>query len=982
MPDPGENAMFKSSTRIKLILLAALVLLGAAFYALSRHLTAPSAEVSAEDPVFREAAPVRINEIMASNDVFTADDGGLYDWVELHNISDTTVDLSGWGLSDRADQIKYLFPAGTSVPAGGYTLVYCAKVLGNSELAFFGISAQGGDAVSLYAPDGVLEQSVEVPAMGKGQSYCLFDGGWALSLSPTPGGENIANDPLSPFDPLLEHSRVVISELMSSNKITIRDADGDYSDWIELCNDGDEACDLTGWFLSDKADELRRWTVPSLVLEPGERRVVFCSGKDRTDGELHTNFSLQREGGGVYLTSPLGVRADSLVYDAMESEQAARPTAEGVEYTYAATPGYENTAEGLEAFIAATDNHGELVINEAVAYNTGLIKDTRGRVFDYVELKNLSSHSISLSGYTLTNDPERPDRCVLPNVKIKPNAYYIVFCSSDVGKKDGSHTYAPFGISTAGEYLYLYKNGELCDSVYVHDLNYGGSIGRMTKGSGFYYFEKQTPSKVNGSAGYRLRTGKVTASLEQGIYNDVEDALIVTLEGEGTIHYTLNGAEPTRTSPVYKEPLRLSKTTVVKAFAVQDGRAAGDVSYYSYIINENHSLPVLSLVCNPKTFRSVSGASLRTAEIDAELSLFSENGIEFSRGCGLRQHGNSSRFVHQKKMFVAEFYERFGGDLICDVFGNGYESQYSSLMLRGETLSYMYILRDSVAALVANRVSDNVLALDNRYCVMYINGAYYGLYPLREDYSKQYVATHTGSTAESCIVVRPPVRSTAPGGLFSLIEKTIKLNMSVAENYEWACEHWDMENIADWILLEGYFNNTDVGGNVRYVTGDNTGGRWMLAYYDFDIALTTKNPGFGDTVYGGNQINSLVQSLLASPQFKKLIAERCVVLLENGLADNIALQVIDECVAEIESELPREIKRWKPSTTWETGLRSTRNFFSDARIPAFIDAVSKLIKLSAEEKQAYFGRFLDPGRAETVEAADGAETTPPEELTE
>ena len=946
--------------RILWVLLAAAVVAGTVYF--DAHRPDPGSqeeEVPEVTPEPRAASVVRINEISASNPNHPADDGEFYDWVELYNESGQAADLSGWGLSDRNDQIKYRFPQGTVLPAKGYKVVWCAKSLDRKDLAYFGISVNGGDSVSLFAPDGYVEETVKVPATGKGLSYGRFDNEkWAVTLSPTPGEANLFTDPADPYDPLLERCHIRISELMTANRITLCDADGDYSDWLELVNEGEEPCDLGGWYLSDNVDKPFKWAVPPLTIGAGERAVIFCSGKDRREGELHTSFALSRDGGAVFLSTPMGVRADSIEYAAMEKDQVYRRTAAGEEYSYEATPLYPNTDEGLEAFIAATDVHGDVVINEVVPYNSGLLKDSRGAVYDWIELRNTTGHSINLEGYTLSNDPEIPDMCKLPKYVLKPGAYYIVFCSDSIERKDGVHGYASFNISTQGEYIYLYdKEGNLSDSVYVHDTIYGGSVGRDRKGTGFYLFDKPTPSKINGT-GHRRKAQPVTCSTSQGIYNDV-DSVTVELQGTGSIYYTTNGSEPTKgNGKLYTEPLVFKKTAVIRARAYTDNAAGSDVASFSFIINEHHTLPVISLVCNPKTFRTMINASSRAFQTEGELTLFSDKGIEFSSGCSLRLHGNSSRFAHKKKMFVAEFNNRFGGNLIYDVFEDGKITEFSSLMLRGETVGYMYILRDSVAALVANKVTDTQLALNNRYAVMYVNGQYYGLYPIREDYSKQYIASHTGSTVDSCIAIRPPVRVSHPSGLYQIIDKTCRSNMAEDKNYDWACKHWDMENIADWMLLEGYFNNTDVGGNVRYIYGDNTDGKWRLAFYDFDIALTNGTPSFSETVYGGNQINQLIQSFLRSPRFRKLVAERCVLMLDRGLADNIALQVINECAEQVAPEVARDTKRWNPSTDWTSGLRSTRKFFSDDRIPAFINAVSRLLKLSAEEKAEYFGKYL------------------------
>ncbi|MCA9216499.1 MAG: lamin tail domain-containing protein [Planctomycetales bacterium] len=102
---------------------------------------------------------------------------------------------------------------------------------------------------------------------------------------------------------------VVISEILASNDNGIRDEDYNRPDWIELLNANDQAVDLDGWFLTDDPDDLDKWQFPSVQLLPQQRAVVFASGKNRApvDGELHTNFRLNIEGGFVALVQPDGM---------------------------------------------------------------------------------------------------------------------------------------------------------------------------------------------------------------------------------------------------------------------------------------------------------------------------------------------------------------------------------------------------------------------------------------------------------------------------------------------------------------------------------------------------------------------------------------------------------------------------------------------------------------------------------------------------
>ncbi len=99
----------------------------------------------------------------------------------------------------------------------------------------------------------------------------------------------------------------VISEFMASNETTLADEDGDFSDWIEIYNPGDEAVDLGGYFLTDNAEVLNRWVFPMTTLEAGEWLVVFASGKDRDVGEFHTDFKLAAGGESLALVAPDGV---------------------------------------------------------------------------------------------------------------------------------------------------------------------------------------------------------------------------------------------------------------------------------------------------------------------------------------------------------------------------------------------------------------------------------------------------------------------------------------------------------------------------------------------------------------------------------------------------------------------------------------------------------------------------------------------------
>ncbi|MEK7952078.1 lamin tail domain-containing protein [Luteolibacter soli] len=113
------------------------------------------------------------------------------------------------------------------------------------------------------------------------------------------------------FSSLLPTPEVIISEFLTRNAGGQEDEDHDTPDWIELLNPGTAAVDLAGWALTDDPALPRRWVLPSVILQPGQRRVIFASGKDRRNpaANLHTDFKLGDDGGYLALSNPAGILA-------------------------------------------------------------------------------------------------------------------------------------------------------------------------------------------------------------------------------------------------------------------------------------------------------------------------------------------------------------------------------------------------------------------------------------------------------------------------------------------------------------------------------------------------------------------------------------------------------------------------------------------------------------------------------------------------
>jgi hypothetical protein len=105
---------------------------------------------------------VVINEIMASNTAAVADQNGEFDdWIELYNNASTTIDLSGWYLTDDVSRLdKWTFPEGTFIDGNGFLIVWADENGSQPGLhANFKLAASGE---TLYLLDPALRIGQEI----------------------------------------------------------------------------------------------------------------------------------------------------------------------------------------------------------------------------------------------------------------------------------------------------------------------------------------------------------------------------------------------------------------------------------------------------------------------------------------------------------------------------------------------------------------------------------------------------------------------------------------------------------------------------------------------------------------------------------------------------------------------------------------------------------------------------------------------------
>ena len=773
----------------------------------------------------------------------------------------------------------------------------------------------------------------------------------AAGTIPDAQPESVSPAPQADYAP----SQLVISELMVKNRATLRDESGAFPDWFELQNIGDAPVSLSGWRVSDK-EAAYGWTLPDEELAPGAFLLLYA---DRGESGLHTDFALS-EGETLFLRSPDGAAVSSAPCMSARADVSVRLKADGgYEESCYPTPGYANDAAGYEAFQASLAAPADLTINEVVVANVhsawaGVLGES-----DWVELKNNSRSQLRLSDYCISDDADDLLCYTLPNVTLSPGERWLLRFDRSNPLLGSAPVCAAFNLDAFSEQLYLSRSdGTLVDYAPLRDIPYDGSLGRLEGKNGWFYFAMPSPGEKNKS-GFRRVSAMPVALTEDGVFDDV-DSVEVALAGSGVIRYTTDGSVPTENSPVWKGPLSVKQTGSVRAICLEEGALPSRVLTLCYILNEGHTLPVVSLINDaPGTFQNIYNKGIKVVETRASFSYYDDAG-SFTVPCGIKMHGDTSLVLPKKNMSL-RLRGQYGAESVqYDLFGGGV-TEFSSLILRCGQDYNRASMRNELCEALAQQSSDAVFSQRSRYVVVYIDGVYSGIYALTERLSSAMVARQRGVSESSVRVVESEVY---PNDEFyiDVLDYCDTHDLSDSANYEELSRRLDLDSVIDWIVLEGWCANTDLTyGNLRYCRSTEDDGRWRLMYYDMDATLSERDEQFTNILspwqLQTRQVSMIIAPLLKNADFRDRLLTRAGELLSTTLADENVLREIDRLEAELAPEIRRDFLRLgnKPDS-WAWNVRWLRSFISDESWAQHgADALCEIFSLGDAERERYFG---------------------------
>lgn len=433
---------------------------------------------------------VVLNEFLAENRTAVANGSDFPDYIELANPSDQAVSLAGASLSDDpANPKRFVFPAGVTIPAGGYLVIWADTQVGAAGLhAGFALGVRG-EQVRLYASDGttLLDEvtfGLQLTDLSLGR-FPDATGGWKLTR-PTPGAPN-------EVEPAGSAAQLRINEWMA------RPSAGD--DWLELFNAASLPVDLGGLVLTDSnsAPPLNR-PIPaySFIKSRGFVR-LWASDLEQPDAD-HLDFRLGADGETLTLFhSDRSSVLDRVTFGAQTEDVAQGRAPDGSDNISffalgAATPGEANVAEITEVVVSEILSHTDPPFEDAI------------------ELQNVGNTPVDVSHWWLSDSASTPQKFRIPPGTLIPAGGFVVFYEHQF-----SAGATGFSLDSAdGDQVYLSAgdaSGRLTGRqtfVRFGALRNGVSAGRFQTSVGidFVPLERPTFGVDNPSSLEQFRSGK------------------------------------------------------------------------------------------------------------------------------------------------------------------------------------------------------------------------------------------------------------------------------------------------------------------------------------------------------------------------------------------------------------------------------------------------------------------------------------------
>lgn len=796
-------------------------------------------------------------------------------------------------------------------------------------------------------------------------------------------------------------AQVRINEFLASNTRAFPDIVDfdDYPDWIELKNTTGASVSLANHYLSDDPANPYKWPFPATASIPANGfLMVMADGHDAIPGQVfprgywpwrdftteryHTNFSLASEGETLLLTQVTATTPTTLVRSAVPVPANASiwkykddGSDQGTQWrfpsfddsSWASGPselGYGDSPQTTVSFgPSATSKHRTtyfrhtfsvsnpaiyqgltfniLVDDGAVVYLNGTEVFRRNMALTEPTYQTLSSATVGGADentFFAYNVPA--SRLVPGNNVIAVEVHQAAPDSSDVS----------FDLAVTGNSYSATTLDTISYTQQVSDV----SLGRDAS-SAWRQFAEPTPAAENTTGtvdDVRVKGTSVSASLAGGVYTGSRSVSLSAPSGQ--IRYTLDGSNPTSSSPLYTTPFSFTATTVLRARCFEAGKAPGPILTRTYFINDTQgSLPYVSVVADPETLfgntigiyenqheQPVSSTTFsalgyrdvyKGKDAPGHVEFFAADGTSFRANAGIRI-GGENNWVHPQKALNLAVRGKYGDDEIkYNLFPAGGIPIHTALTFRdGGDRWANEMLRDCLWPKLAQGFM-KVDTADYRPSVVFINGQYYGLHDVRERWDDTWFTQkyHIPPGKVDHLLYGHITSNTVTLGVDSgdsvdwleFMNFINTADLTLPANWAFVESRIDVDSFMDFVIAESYGNNSSWFHNREFWKEKKAGAKWKWFLTDMDRTLSSTTGAVLADMLANEDV---LKRLKLNPGFKQRLAQRYAAHMAGTFTTSRVQGIVNQLANEISStEVARHEARWWTGNAASSGMTAS-----------------------------------------------------------
>ena len=755
--------------------------------------------------------------------------------------------------------------------------------------------------------------------------------------------------------------------------IVYEDHEGGDAGWVELFNASADTVDLSGMYLTNSLAEPFKWKFGNVKMNPNAFLLVFMSGKNYPDYVL-PHDSLNMIGTGCWTWTDSQSDPPGFSYADPLPDQNKNCFREDGERRFGAVMQLgENEELGWSsiAVFVGTGNSDPSDVLDISATNEILMQAyiTKDRKVSFrltqPDIDDWKGYEMVLTGtgdsstvyrMTLPTGTNFPDLENIYGTRMSPEANesqeVSVKVFSYIARNRGHEPHAGFKISKKGGTLYLVNpDTTIADSVAYPEMPVGKtwSFGTLADGTNGFGYGDASPYGIVTQPVVQSRSPALDTLTEIPPSGFYDKPFAIAFPESESVHCATGGVAPTADSPVTVS-IAVDSTMTIRCAAFAAGALPGEEITRTYVFESAPAVPAVFLTADPNSlFDPDSGIYMEgnfaqskaphygaNYWFDKEIPVtveFMEPGVNtpaFVKRAGLKIFGNYSR-QNDKKSVAITFREKYGDKrLRYSLFPDFPElNKFKVFILRnnGSNFGNDYI-RDRLASSISEGLGVDYQR--GRFAVVYYNGEYYGIHSIRERSTEYYFETHYGLNPDDIDLLKADNSVSAGSAVdyVALMDWLESNSLESEENYAYVASQIDVDNFINYMQTEMFANNRDwPGNNLKKWRSNNPKTPWKWFLYDMDFGMGNGYSEYTNNIFefaaaedgeswpNGPEYTLLFRRLLENSGFRAAFVNRMTVLLQMNFSSERVLARIERMMNEIESEIPRDQKRWSLSAS-------------------------------------------------------------------